>query len=502
MPPGLNIWVNDQAARAEGHAANQQRQADPDRLRQAQGAKVNIKRNVAPNTGQQRHENPRKEILQQSQKKQRGILDASEYEGSTVTSMSYPQVLDSQVNAYGRPIGHPSAPGNAHVGNEVEKDIQYEEESDEEEVEEQDEEDPVRLVVHAARAAHPAQRRPSLEESELGADPFAPNKAGDSYPPTTSGRAEHDEDEYEEHQQLFPRKDLSRHAAPAFPQRGQQVFGIEASTQQLVSRQPPLPQDRQIAPPAPHQSCHLRQQIATSLAPTTQNYMSEQRKLAYRPQTPPMTSATQHKQPVYQQPIASHVQSGRLVTCYQTGHIRGPSNIGGSMKAGSQATIVQAPPPRGHQQGQLNLFETPLDYTPEALTKKTYEELHKQSFDHYPGEQPSILSEDDEARSINERLGLVQKMDSESKQQFIASLSLGEWEDAGDWFLERFSMIITKMKDARKERRKLAKSFEEEIYKRHEGVQGKKRDIEEALSEMSKSGAVVLKAGTPKRARV
>ena len=76
-----------------------------------------------------------------------------------------------------------------------------------------------------------------------------------------------------------------------------------------------------------------------------------------------------------------------------------------------------------------------------------------------------------------------------------------EWEEAGDWFLERFGDIVTKIKDARKERRKLATTFDDEIRDRHESVQGKKRSIEEALAEMGKNGKSFLQAGTPKRAR-
>jgi hypothetical protein len=143
-----------------------------------------------------------------------------------------------------------------------------------------------------------------------------------------------------------------------------------------------------------------------------------------------------------------------------------------------------------------------LDYDSETLNLKTYEELNAQPFDDDPVERLSILAAADAAKPLNERLELVQKMDNDAKHAFMTSLSLEEWEETGDWFLDRFSAVVNKMKDARKARRKLTKSFEEEIFKRHERVQRKKRDIEEALTEMSRSGQGVLRAGTPKRTRV
>jgi hypothetical protein len=98
-------------------------------------------------------------------------------------------------------------------------------------------------------------------------------------------------------------------------------------------------------------------------------------------------------------------------------------------------------------------------------------------------------------------LRLVQKLDHDAKATFLASLSLDQWEDAGDWFLERFGETIKKLTEARKERRTLAKGFGDEIFARHQRVQTKKRTIEAAMIAMGESGMGVLKAGAPKKAR-
>jgi flagellar hook-basal body complex protein FliE len=63
-----------------------------------------------------------------------------------------------------------------------------------------------------------------------------------------------------------------------------------------------------------------------------------------------------------------------------------------------------------------------------------------------------------------------------------------EWEDAGDWFLDQFSSIIKRTKEARQKKRKLAQEFEKEVEKRHKHVSKKQHQVESAMSKMQTQG--------------
>ncbi|KAK4554519.1 hypothetical protein LTR86_008373 [Recurvomyces mirabilis] len=84
--------------------------------------------------------------------------------------------------------------------------------------------------------------------------------------------------------------------------------------------------------------------------------------------------------------------------------------------------------------------------------------------------------------------------------EYLSTLNIAEWEEAGDWFLGRYSEVVLKLKAARQEKRKAARLFEDEIEARHEAVSMKRQQMEAALADMKASGAQVLQ-GTPKKAR-
>jgi predicted ATPase len=130
-----------------------------------------------------------------------------------------------------------------------------------------------------------------------------------------------------------------------------------------------------------------------------------------------------------------------------------------------------------------------------------YNDLYKQDFDDDPARPGPVLPKDKNQKQLSSRLAMVQKLEEASQRTFMASLSLEEWDEAGDWFLERFEELVKKMKDARKVRRDESKQLEAEVLKRHEQVERKKRSFDEALASMKNSGQGLLRSGTPKRAK-
>jgi hypothetical protein len=149
----------------------------------------------------------------------------------------------------------------------------------------------------------------------------------------------------------------------------------------------------------------------------------------------------------------------------------------------SDHTPVQQPPvqetdPRPHG-----------DYDLEMLDNMSYEQLRNESFDTNPIASPHPLPIDMLKKPLDERLQHVQKHLATTEQSiFFHALSTDEWEEAGDWFLDQFSSIIQRTKQARQKKRKLAQGFEDEIEQRHKHVSKKQHQVEGAMHKMQTQG--------------
>lgn len=129
------------------------------------------------------------------------------------------------------------------------------------------------------------------------------------------------------------------------------------------------------------------------------------------------------------------------------------------------------------------------DYDPDVLMQMDYEQLRNEDFDKNPRASKPILPGDMIDKLLDERLQFVHKnFDSAAQSDFFNALSTNEWEDAGDWFLERFSEIIKKTKAARQEKRKRAQEIEQKIETRHKYVAKKQRLVEDAMAKMKAQG--------------
>ncbi|KAF2196755.1 hypothetical protein GQ43DRAFT_444835 [Delitschia confertaspora ATCC 74209] len=133
------------------------------------------------------------------------------------------------------------------------------------------------------------------------------------------------------------------------------------------------------------------------------------------------------------------------------------------------------------------------DYDDATLFHKHYEALKNESFDFDPNAGPPVLSEDMQRKSLHDRLEHVHtSLAVDDQARFFTSLPAAEWEDSGDWFLERFQSIILKMKETRQQKRRLAQEFECEIEKRHDHVAKKQRQVENSMGKMRNQGQVLL----------
>ncbi|KAF1834057.1 hypothetical protein BDW02DRAFT_353543 [Decorospora gaudefroyi] len=129
------------------------------------------------------------------------------------------------------------------------------------------------------------------------------------------------------------------------------------------------------------------------------------------------------------------------------------------------------------------------DYDHDTLLGMKYKDLKNEDFDTDPHARPRVLAEEDLRKPLVERLELVQKtLVVDQQSDFFRSLPTTEWEDAGDWFLDKFQSIIRRTKEARQSKRKLAREFEDEVEKRHKHVSKKQCQVEQAMDKMKAQG--------------
>ncbi|KAK5700345.1 hypothetical protein LTR17_022992 [Elasticomyces elasticus] len=137
-----------------------------------------------------------------------------------------------------------------------------------------------------------------------------------------------------------------------------------------------------------------------------------------------------------------------------------------------------------------------LDHELPALYKMEYDELKAATFDIDPNSNAASV----EGQSLEKKMQNASSLQPKLQASFFTTLDISQWEQAGDWFLDRFGEVMGQLKHARQEKRKAAREFEDEIEKRHNAIDKKRKFTDDALSDMKMSGGKVLQ-GTPKKAK-
>lgn len=196
--------------------------------------------------------------------------------------------------------------------------------------------------------------------------------------------------------------------------------------------------------------------------------------------------ASEHEQPRSDmQAESDHLHSGPRFQSSIDGH--GPEDV-----VVDQTREIPAEQPHSRESSPE------LDVFPPELYGKDYSDVKAQSFDVDPYARPFDLPQDVPTNTLQDKLLAVMPMGGQGQMHFLATLTAEQWEDAGDWFIERFGSLVARLKDSRKEKRKAARAFEDEIEQRHEAITKKQKLTMSALSEMKESGGKVLQ-GTPKK---
>lgn len=139
------------------------------------------------------------------------------------------------------------------------------------------------------------------------------------------------------------------------------------------------------------------------------------------------------------------------------------------------------------QQSNINTkkrsFGLELDYDDSALAKMSYDELKSQDFDFDPARAESHSAQRPPPGTLPEKLEHFLHKDTSAQKTFFNTMPMRDWDDSGDWFLERFGDIMNRLKDARQEKRKVVDQFETEIADRESAVRNKMASIDQTLGD-------------------
>lgn len=141
-----------------------------------------------------------------------------------------------------------------------------------------------------------------------------------------------------------------------------------------------------------------------------------------------------------------------------------------------------------------------LDYSLPQLFDMSFQDLRSRPFDSDPNASPFALPDGQEAVSLEQKLHAAVSLPTSMQIELFGSLGFQQWEEAGDWFLERFGELAAEFKKARTAKRGVARAFEDEIAQRHDAVSKKRTLTESAMNAMKESGGKVL-LSTPKKTK-
>lgn len=173
---------------------------------------------------------------------------------------------------------------------------------------------------------------------------------------------------------------------------------------------------------------------------------------------------------------------------------------------------VQKPkqPPKPASTSPLPILEqakkrrlSSLDYDDAQLYKMPYTTLLTQSFDEDPQEEAlkqqaqatTKLQQDDRPppdATLEDKLQHYKAKPTAQQAEFFTHMKIDEWDEAGDWFLDQFTSVMKRIKDARRAKRKMVEEFEVEVAEREGAVRGKIEKIGRTLENLKEEGRTMM----------
>ncbi|KAH8681579.1 extracellular mutant protein 11-domain-containing protein [Xylariales sp. PMI_506] len=134
-----------------------------------------------------------------------------------------------------------------------------------------------------------------------------------------------------------------------------------------------------------------------------------------------------------------------------------------------------------------------LDYDDSALARMEYSQLKAQDFDYDPAQAESHSAQLPVQGTLLEKLNHFMNKDPEVQSSFFTGMEIKDWEESGDWFLEKFGDVMHRLKESRRAKRQLVDQFEIEVAEREEAVRNKIHTIGHTLEELKNEGEGMMK---------
>lgn len=134
-----------------------------------------------------------------------------------------------------------------------------------------------------------------------------------------------------------------------------------------------------------------------------------------------------------------------------------------------------------------------IDYDDTALQRMSFEELQNEPFDHDPTKEVPKSPAKPPVDNLSDRLKFYGEKNDDSQAELFTQMSVRDWEDSGDWFLEQFGDVVRRMREARQAKRKMVEQFETEVSNREEAVRLKKESIDRKLSKLKNDSHAMMR---------
>lgn len=135
------------------------------------------------------------------------------------------------------------------------------------------------------------------------------------------------------------------------------------------------------------------------------------------------------------------------------------------------------------------------DYTDAQLRKMTYVDLEKESWEKNDDKKNfQLVKPLRDNNTLKEKLEhYVFKEDEEPQLTFYEQMSPQEWEEGGDWFVEKFTELMNEIKTKRTQKKEITKKYEAEISAREKLVRGKSDALDREFKDMRVGGEGILR---------
>ena len=141
-----------------------------------------------------------------------------------------------------------------------------------------------------------------------------------------------------------------------------------------------------------------------------------------------------------------------------------------------------------------------IDYSLDELSSMTFSQLQDEPFHHDPKATKPPLPPEIADAPLPQKLDYILSLKDDpgnNKQHhralFFSSLPIEQYDDCGDLIVQKFADIVSKFKDARQQRRKVAREFEAEVTKREARVRAKMGAVEKDLGRLRRGGEEVVR---------